>query len=244
MIGVRNLESLILTRHGESLANLAQQQAHQALQDPPEEIDVCDRDADVPLTERGRRQAAALGRRLAALPAHERPTVAVSSPYLRALETARIALAEMDSPPPLLVDERLRDRETGVLYRLTPHGVRVRHPREAERRERLGEFYYRPPCGESWTDVVLRLRSAYRDIDTDHAGGRVLVVAHDVVVLLTRYIVEGLTEQRVLELARTQVANCSFSRWVRRDGRLHPAEYGDTAHLAGPSAGPGRGPAG
>lgn len=237
MIGVRNLESLIVTRHGESAANVAHRAALAAPEKRAEEVGICDRDADVPLSEHGRLQAAALGRRLAAMPAHERPTVVVSSPYVRALDTARIALAELDDPPELLVDERLRDRESGALHRLTDYGVRVRHPEEAERRARLGMFYYRPPGGESWTDVVLRLRSAYHDLDLEHPGERVLVVAHDAVVVLTRYIIERLTEHEVLEIERTPVANCSLSRWLRRDGRLRPAEYNDTAHLPEPAPG-------
>jgi broad specificity phosphatase PhoE len=235
MAGVRNLESLILTRHGESVGNLAHQAAHDAPEERIEQVDLCDRDADIPLSERGRLQAAALGRRLAALPPDERPTAVVSSPYVRSLDTARIALAELEQRPDLLVDERLRDREMGVLYRLTAHGVRARFPEEAERKERIGKFYYRPPGGESWVDMLLRLRSAYRDIDLDHPGGRVLVVAHDAVVVLTRYIVERLSERELMRIERTPIGNCSFTRWVRRDGALRPAEYNDVAHLAEPA---------
>jgi hypothetical protein len=31
------------------------------------------------------------------------------------------------------------------------------HPEQAEMRTRLGKFYHRPPSGESWCDVILRL---------------------------------------------------------------------------------------
>ncbi|TNY37075.1 histidine phosphatase family protein [Thermomonospora catenispora] len=237
---VRNLEALIATRHGESMGNVAHKAAQQAPERAIERVDIADRDADVPLSERGRAQAAALGRRLAALPDEERPTVVLCSPYLRALDTAEIALSALGDPPELLVDERLRDREQGVLHGLTEHGIRVRHPEEAERRERIGKFYYRPPGGESWADVILRLRSVYNDADLDFPGERVLVVAHDAVVVLTRYIIERLTESQVLEIESQPVANCSFSRWIRRDGRLRPAEYNDTAHLAEPTAAPER----
>ena len=33
------------------------------------------------------------------------------------------------------------------------------YPDEAKRRDLLGKFYYRPPGGESWADVALRIRS-------------------------------------------------------------------------------------
>jgi broad specificity phosphatase PhoE len=36
----------------------------------------------------------------------------------------------------------------------------------------------------------------------EHAGERVLVVAHDIVVVLFRYLLEGLDEAQVLEISR------------------------------------------
>ena len=72
--------------------------------------------------------------------------------------------------------------------------MRRRHPEEAARRDRLGKFYYRPPGGESWTDVALRLRALLGDLRRDHEGRRVLLFGHDALVFLTRYLVEGLTE--------------------------------------------------
>ena len=139
--------------------------------------------------------------------------------------------------------ERLREKEFGVLDRLTRFGVEEHHPEQAEMRRILGKFYHRPPGGESWCDVILRLRGFYRELDPEYPGERVLVVAHDAVVVLTRYIIERLTEHQVLEIERTPVANCSLSRWLRRDGRLRPAEYNDTAHLREPSTEPAPGPA-
>ena len=74
------------------------------------------------------------------------------------------------------LDERLRDRELGILDRLTSAGVEARFLEEGERRRWLGKFYYRPPGGESWADVVLRLRSLLADLDREHPGQEVLLV--------------------------------------------------------------------
>ncbi|MEP6695909.1 MAG: hypothetical protein ABJA34_03415 [Pseudonocardiales bacterium] len=49
--------------------------------------------------------------------------------------------------------------EIGILDLHTTAGVLGRFPEEAARRNRLGKFYHRPPGGESWADVSLRLRS-------------------------------------------------------------------------------------
>ncbi|GLW63331.1 phosphoglycerate mutase [Actinomadura rubrobrunea] len=234
MNGVNALEELILTRHGESAGNAAYRAARAA---GAEEAGIPERDADIPLTETGRRQAAALGRWLAKLPDDERPTKVVASPYLRAQDTARIALAQThfgpDEPGGLRieVDERLRDREQGVLEGLTSLGVERRHPQEAARLRRLGKFYYRPPGGESWADLALRLRSFYRDLELSSPGERVLIVAHDAVVVTTRYIIEGLSEQEIMEIEKEPIGNCSVSRWRRREDALRPVVFDDRAHL-------------
>lgn len=223
------LEWLAMARHGESIGNVARRAAEAERR---EEIDVGMRDPDVPLSEAGRGQAEALGRRLAAMPAEERPTAVFSSPYVRAAETARIAVAGIGAPP-VRYDERLRDRDNGVLDALTWHGVVTRFPDEAARKKLVGKFYYRPPGGESWADVALRLRSVLTDIDREHAGGRVLIIAHDAVVILTRYIVEGLDERQVLEIERTLVPNGSLTTWARQDGELRLVSSNSTGHLDG-----------
>src|SRR3954470_21749745 len=86
---------LWLVRHGESVANVARTEAmRREARERAHEVDLTHRDVDVPLSARGERQASALGRWFADQPAHERPTVVIASPYVRAVRTAeRIALA-------------------------------------------------------------------------------------------------------------------------------------------------------
>ncbi|KJY40401.1 phosphoglycerate mutase, partial [Streptomyces sp. NRRL B-1568] len=81
----------------------------------------------------------------------ERPELVACSPYLRALQTwDTMAFQARDrgyTPSPVLVDERLRDREMGVLELLTPPAILDRFPEEAARRDRVGEWFYRPSGG-------------------------------------------------------------------------------------------------
>ncbi|MFC4909948.1 histidine phosphatase family protein [Actinomadura gamaensis] len=233
MSAVKALEWLNLTRHGESTANVAWRVAYER---GAEETGVSERDADVPLSDLGRAQAANLGRWLAGRPADERPTLVYSSPFRRALDTARIALDETPFDLPVQIDERLRDRDQGILEGLTGAGIRRRYPDEYARKLKLGKFYYRPPAGESWADLALRLRSFYRDLSVDAAGERVLVVAHDAIVVTTRYLVENLTEQEVLEIEKNPVANASMTRWRGGGDRLTPVVYNDVEHLSEMSA--------
>jgi 2,3-bisphosphoglycerate-dependent phosphoglycerate mutase len=175
------------------------------------------RDVDVPLSNLGVRQAEALGRWFLAQPATEQPSLIFTSPYRRAIETAAHLAAVTRLGPVLSVpflDERLREKELGILNRLTRERVPARQPDQAALRAELGKFYYRPPSGESWCDVILRLRSFIDELQLQHAGARVLVVAHQVVVLCFRYLLERMTEGQILEIDRqADVANCSLTAY-------------------------------
>ncbi|PFG39228.1 broad specificity phosphatase PhoE [Georgenia soli] len=220
---------ILLVRHGESAANIAASRAEAA---GAETIDVPARDPDVQLSAAGQAQAEALGAWLRDLPDDRRPDVVWSSPYRRALDTARTALRVADADVPLRVDERLRDRDLGITDTLTTAGVLARFPEEAERRRWLGKFYHRPPGGESWADVALRVRTVLADLERQSRHRRVLVTCHDVVVLVFRYVCEQLDEERVLEIGRTEgVRNASVTRLVHDGEDWHLADYNLDAHL-------------
>lgn len=76
---------LWIVRHGESAGNVAHALAYER---GLGRIDIAQRDVEVPLSDLGREQAAALGRWFAAMPEGERPEVLFASPYLRARSTA------------------------------------------------------------------------------------------------------------------------------------------------------------
>ncbi|GAC1536042.1 MAG: histidine phosphatase family protein [Candidatus Velthaea sp.] len=221
---------LVLIRHAESAGNVARAQA---LEQGALTIDISARDCDVPLSNLGERQAEALGAWLArTAPAFD---LVLSSPYLRARETATLALAAAHwNSTPQRVDERLREKEFGALDRLTRLGILDRFPDQNEMRLALGKFYYRPPGGESWTDVVLRLRNFVESLLREAPGRRVAIVTHQVIVLCFRYILEDLSEQELLAIDRTgDVANCSLTtyRYDTHAGRLKLIDYNLTAPL-------------
>ena len=218
--------TLLLIRHGESTANVAAAAAEVA---GAEVIVVEARDADVTLSPLGEQQASALGARLRpALPAG---AVVFSSPYRRAIQTARFALG---GEVQLRIDERLRDRELGILDRLTAVGVERRVPLEAERRRWTGKFYYRPPGGEAWTDVALRLRSFLRDaVEADDAPEVVVVFAHDAVVSLFLYVLLRMTEAQLAEHLLTHpVANASVTELASDGSQWTLHALADDAHLS------------
>ena len=203
--------SLLLVRHAESAGNVARELA-EANGDPL--IDIALRDMDVPLSELGERQSRAVGLWLAGL-GRRAPSVVLTSPYVRAERTASIALAAAGLELPLVLDERLREREFGVLDRLTKAGIQQRFPDQAEARSRIGKFYHRPPGGESWCDVALRVRSVLDSVTREHSGKHVMIVAHQVVILMFRYVIERLGEGDVLRISRdVDLANCSVTTFA------------------------------
>lgn len=219
----------MLVRHGHSTANAADTAAREG---GLEELEVKGHDADVELSATGREQVEALASWLAARGPAERPTLAVTSPYVRAEQTARGALAPLPGVP-LLVDERVRERDMGVLEGLTTQGVRARHPEEAERRERLGKFWHQPPSGESWADVALRVRFFLDELRHGYDGERVWVFTHQAVVMAFRYVLEDLSEAEVLRLDREEpVANASLTRYCRRAAYLEPSTVGAEGPVA------------
>jgi probable phosphoglycerate mutase len=230
-------DQLWIVRHGESAGNVASETAFAA---GLPTIDIAERDVDVPLSRLGERQAASVGRWFAGLPDGGRPNVVLVSPYLRARRTAELMRGEgalAADAGDYTVDERLREKEFGILDRLTRYGVEQRFPDQAELRRLLGKFYHRPPGGESWCDVILRLRSALDTISLHHGGQRVLVVCHQVIVLCLRYLLECMTEDEILAIDREgEVANCSVTHYafdpaLGRDGKLALRRYNFVAPL-------------
>jgi len=180
-------------------------------------IDIAERDIDTPLSELGRRQARALGHWFGELPRERHPHVVLCSPYVRARETARIILQAADISPQsvrIRYDERLREKEFGILDRLTVHGIRQKYPELSEQRSHVGKFYFRPPGGESWCDVILRLRSLLEMMTREHGSQRVLVVGHQVIVNCMRYLIECMDEAQILALdQRADVPNCGVTSY-------------------------------
>ncbi|HEX5202989.1 MAG TPA: histidine phosphatase family protein [Actinoplanes sp.] len=222
---------LILVRHGQSLANVAFPAADA---EGLLEAEVSGRDAEVPLTEIGEAQAAAVGGWLAALPSEQVPQVVITSPYLRARETWRIAAESSGLDlPPAKTDDRLVDRLLGDLEMLTRAAVAERFPHEAARRAEAGEYRYTPPGGESFADVEARLASFLTDLNSDHASERAVVVAHDAVVLMMRAVIQRLTWDEVIAMERAEgtVRNASISQFLARDGRLELVRYNAVDHL-------------
>jgi broad specificity phosphatase PhoE len=206
---------LWIVRHGQSAGNVARDHAETA---GLPLIDIATRDMDTPLSALGERQARSLAHWFGALPPENQPNVVMCSPYVRAHQTARMVVSEgrlASGELQIIRDERLREKEFGILDRLTRFGIEQKYPELSEQRAHVGKFYFRPPGGESWCDVILRLRQVLETITRDHAADKVLIVAHQVIVSCMRYLLERMDEETILDIDRQgDVPNCGVTHYA------------------------------
>ena len=131
---------------------------------------------DGELSETGRENARALGARRR----DDGISVVYCSDLGRAVQTAEIALA--GSGIPLRLDRRLRECDYGELNGMP-------RDRLAEEVPKRIETPY--PGGESYRDVVERMRDFLADVARDHDGERVLLISHAAPRWALQHLLEG-----------------------------------------------------
>jgi probable phosphoglycerate mutase len=213
--------NLILIRHGESTFNVARAEAKAAGATYSRPIKT--KDADVELTDEGRRQSAVTAVHLP-LSIH----AFITSPYKRALATAFIAQAAYRAKygysydyPHLLEDERLREKEYGIWNTYSQDEMKVQHGYENQRRKDEGRFYYRPIGGENIPDVKLRVHQMLGDICYRFGGRRVVLVSHALTILAIRSVLENWSpEEFVSKDVKNDVRNCCVISYYKSDREL------------------------
>lgn len=137
---------------------------------------------DLPLTDRGRKQASLVGDFLVSKSVDK----VICSPLLRCLESARILCERLDSFPRILPD--LREIALGAWEGLSVDEVRDRFPGCYEARG-MNLAGFRPQGGESFVDLLRRAWPAFESI-VYGPDEKVAIVAHSGVnrVLLCRIL--------------------------------------------------------
>ena len=160
---------------------------------------------DSSLTERGRLQAAAMGRALAAeLARTPGPTVFLRSPLGRARETALIVGRELGLDPAEWRDDpRLAELGYGRWEGFTWPEIEVDHP-DALAKWRADPEGFCPPDGE--THFELRRRSAELLAEVITARVRTVVVSHGVSGAVIRGLHLGLDAHAMFVLEKPQDA--------------------------------------
>jgi probable phosphoglycerate mutase len=139
---------------------------------------------DIPLNDRGRRQAFENGRRMAQLIPGVARFEFVCSPLERARNTMEIAREAMGLvPSDYVLDERLREITFGAWEGFTLDELRRRDPEAVEARER-DKWNFEPPEGESYAELSQRVGAWLASL-----SGPVMAVSHGGVArVLYRYL--------------------------------------------------------
>lgn len=192
---------------------------------------VAGHEGDAGLSATGRRQAEAVGARLARV--GFRPDVVVTSVLPRATETADVIARHLAIDPATIPrDCDLCERHPGIADGLTWDAFRATYgPLDPVRDPD------RPmsPGGESGRAFRQRVRSAIEELTDAHAGRTTLAVVHGGVVLAATLWLLGLAPRSFAH----DLANASITEWVRPAGGgwlLH--RFNDAAHLEGLDAHP------
>ena len=153
--------TLLLLRHGETVRSVAKRFSGTGGE-------------DVSLTERGRAQAEAAAALVAARADRSEIAAVVSSPLRRTRETAAFVADALGLP--VTVEPGFAETAFGDWDGLTFTEVRDRWPAQMD--AWLASTAVAPPNGESFDDVLRRVRSARDRVIRTYAGRPVVVVTH------------------------------------------------------------------
>lgn len=176
---MREHPELLILRHGQTEWNLARRYQGSC---------------DSPLTALGREQALAQRRLLATLP--DLPAQAFVSPLGRAVETARIALADL---APAVMDDRLQEIAFGAWEGLTRDEIAALPGSPDDD----GDWFFQSPGGETFDDIMLRVADFLDSLDAP-----AIVVTHGITSRVLRGLCMGLDAAGLLELPIPQ--GCVF----------------------------------
>ena len=201
---------LILIRHGETEWNVSGRYQGQT---------------DIPLSDRGRAQAEALGRRFASIPVD----AVYSSPLQRAYDTAA-AIARVKGLPIQKADG-LKELDFGEWDGNTKE-VNEEKFGEAFTRYRIEPFHYPMPGEGTLNRAKLRVGAALEDIKElyRHTDKTVVVVAHGGILKLAIFYLMDMTSRlyRCIELDNTSLTVIDIE-----EDRCILRVLNDTHHLEG-----------
>ena len=179
-----------------------------------------------PLSARGRRQAQATARVLAA----ETFTAIYSSDLPRAIETAR-PLAKI-ARLQIQTSEAFRERSVGVMEGLTFEEAAETHPEQYAALLRR-DFEHVLSGGESYRQLLDRAQRKLDEAIEENKGGRIAVFSHTGTICILSLHLMGALDAPELKPVWIATSNCGISRFdLRNDGFVRVASLNDTSHLA------------
>ncbi len=201
-------KKLTIIRHAQSEQNIVFENLDDNLENllkKQKEI----KDADIPITEFGFHQAEETGLYLAN--EKEKFDICFTSPYKRTLQTLNKIKSALNYDLKVYKDNRLREKEFGKFHGYSVQEIEKEFPEEYKMGSREGLYWYRPPSGENYPDVELRIHSFLNDLTKNYSNENVLIITHQISYKIFRSIFEHLDENEILNLDDTP--NCSIQEY-------------------------------
>ncbi len=180
---------------------------------------------DAPLTDLGKRQAKALGKRIREIDFDK----IYCSPLGRTRKTAEIAL-DGEEDATIIFDERLKEINMGEWEGMKAESVKEKYP----------EYYdifwnspdkYEPKTGESYDDIKDRVLDALEDIVEDNSDETILIITHGCASRVMLSYFEGRPLSELWETPTLKETNLSLIDVDEEGSKI--LMYGDTSHLEG-----------
>jgi len=180
--------------------------------------------ADVPLTDRGVSEAAAVAGRIASA---WRPIKVYTSPMKRCIDTGG-AIAKACQVDAEILDD-LNDIDYGAWQWKSYEEIQRAEP------QRFTIWFARPPFtrfpdGESFQELVARSADALRLVVGRHSDDTVVLVAHDSV---NRALLLQLLDQPLSAYWRLSQEPCCINEICIAGGEVRVVRINETAHLSG-----------
>jgi NAD+ kinase len=206
---------LVLVRHGQSEGNLAQRRSEHGDHGAYTEAFKERHSASFRLTDLGREQADRAGVWIKSeFPNFDRLLV---SEYLRAMETAaHLALPDAQ----WFSDFYLTERDWGELDILPQNEQQEKFSEELKRRN-VEPFFWRPPNGETYADLCMRVDRVLNTLRRECSDKRVIIVCHGEVMRAFQIRLERMSQTRFRELTfsdnkEDKIFNCQIMHYTRR----------------------------
>jgi probable phosphoglycerate mutase len=189
---------LVLVRHGESARNAAKDGAIFLTKEARSAVRGIS-DIATPLTDKGWQQARATGAALRSQ--YGVPECIYHSGYRRTIETTNGILDAYNEREREGIDVRshilLRERDTGYTFNMTAKEAAAAFPWLQGYWQTYGNFYARPPGGESFAEVTQRVYLFLEMLFRDHAGSTVFLVTHGGTLRCLRFLIERWTVEYI-----------------------------------------------
>lgn len=218
---------LILIRHGESEGNAAKRLSEKGDHSAFEAITTKRHSRSYRLSKKGREQAVTAGKWLQEEFTKEGKTFDrfIVSEYTRAMETAGL----LGLPDAVWYRNfYLTERDWGDIES-SPEHERNEKFKDALEMRLIEPFFWRPPNGESFAELCLRLDRVLHTLHRECGDKRVVIVCHGEVMRAFRVLLERMSQQRFKELYTSKakedgVFNCEIIHYTRRNPETNEVE--------------------